>query len=113
MNSRLEIMRPVSIVERPPTATLKQERHETPRPPHILLIGFPQSRSKVRFLDMAACGRRNESEKSNTIPVHQRITIRMREPLSRASALPVDRLTLQATTSGSTHSAHAPQKISA
>jgi len=74
---------------------------------------MPTKKTEVRFHDMAACGRRNESEKSNTIPVHQRITIRMREPLSRASALPVDRLTFQATTSGSTHSAHAPQKISA
>jgi len=62
---------------------------------------------------MAACGRSKESEKSIAIPLHQRTAIRLREPWSRALEASVDRLILQATTSGSIQKAHAPQKIRA
>src|SRR5207247_10623561 len=98
-----------SAVEYCPNTAAKYQRSVIPES----MRQMRTKKTEVRFHDMAACGRRNESEKSNTIPVHQRITIRMREPLSRASALPVDRLTLQATTSGSTHSAQATHKLSA
>ena len=74
---------------------------------------IPTKKSVVRFQDMAACGRNKESEKSIAIPIHQRTAMRLREPLSRAFEESVDRLTLQATTSGSIQDAQAPQKIRA
>ena len=74
---------------------------------------MPIKNTEVRLHDIAAWGKRKESEKSKAIPVHQRTTIRVREPLSWASAEPAARFTLHAITSGSIHDAHVPQKIRA
>jgi hypothetical protein len=48
MNSRLEIIYPLSIRRRVDTngATLEQERHETPRPPHIFIACRPPREPK-------------------------------------------------------------------
>jgi len=73
----------------------------------------PTKKSRVRFHDMAPCGRNNESEKSIAIPLNQRTVMRLREPWSLAFDTAGERLTLQATTSGSIQNAKAPQKISA
>ena len=74
---------------------------------------IPTKKSEVRFHDMAACARSKENEKSIAIPLHQRTAIRLREPWSRAFEESVDRLSLQATTSGSIQAPQAPQKIRA
>src|SRR6266403_1383507 len=58
MNSRLEIIYPLSIRwksgHQPPT--LEQEWHETPRPFQILLVGLTESRRERSFLDGYAIG---------------------------------------------------------
>ena len=47
---------------------------------------MPAKKIDVRSHSMAACGRRKDKEKSNAMPLHQRIAIRDREPLSWSSA---------------------------
>src|SRR4029077_9462149 len=74
---------------------------------------IPMKKSEIRFHDMAACGNSKESEIPIAMPIHQKIAIRFREPRSRACEESVDRLTLQAMTSGSIQDASAPQKMRA
>jgi hypothetical protein len=73
----------------------------------------PTKKSRVRFHIMAACGRSNESEKSIAIPINQRTVMRLREPWSRTFDTAGERLTLQATSSGTIQDAQAPQKTRA
>ena len=68
-------------------------------------------KSKVRCHEMAACGRKRESEKSSAIPIHQRVAMRVREPRSRAPEESTDRFAFQANTSGSVQIANAIQKM--
>ncbi len=74
---------------------------------------MPTKNTEVLFHDIAACGSRNQNEKPDAIPAHHKTTMRVREPLSRATAEPLARFTLHAITSGSTHAANAPQKTRA
>src|SRR5260370_26921929 len=68
-------------------------------------------KSKVRCHEMAACVRNRESKKSSTIPIHQRVAMRVREPRSRAPEESTDRFAFQANTSGSVQIAKAIQKM--
>src|SRR6266852_2842223 len=55
MNSRLEIIYPLNLLGTY-GATLEQERHETPRAPHVLFVSLPECRSERSFLDGDAIG---------------------------------------------------------
>src|SRR5260370_334872 len=107
--SRLEALEAPTNVKYFPNIAAEYQRRAIPSS----IKQIPTKKNKVRFHDMAACGRSKENEKSIAIPLHQRTAIRLREPRSRAFEESVDRLPLQAMTSGSIQDAKAPQKMSA
>jgi hypothetical protein len=71
---------------------------------------IPRKNSGLRTEVIAARGNSSESEKSIAIPAHQRMTMRLREPWSRAFDESFDRLTRHAMISGAIQSANAAQK---
>src|SRR5437667_953669 len=86
------------------------ECQRTPIPASMRPI--PIKKTEACFQDMAACGSRRESKKSDAIPIHQSTTMRFSEPRSRTFEESGDRLSLQAMIPGSTQEAHVLQKIS-
>src|SRR5437879_10926398 len=87
------------------------ECQRTPIPASMRQI--PIKKTEACFQDMAACGSRRESKKSDAIPIHQSTTMRFSEPRSRTFEESGDRLSLQAMISGSIEDTAALPKLSA